>query len=1194
MSQLLSYWTNSLISAELCSPSIQHNTKLKPAWADIVGGNVPVRFVDKIFEYAEKEQKETNDGKLAALEYVDLVIAPFIMVRPISIRPGATREYAPLWISAALDRAGHLIPDGGTKPFIVRELLAPNAGSELLVGETQAQEGFRKENTDLLGQGTWEEHVRFMEALWEFVTKTTVDRLACSGTGTATICIKEADPQGINRNLIELLSSYQTASPALTSPTALNTLISLTENNGYKADEYSKDALVHHSGHVSPNFGLSTSQREANAQIGLLETGDILAIEGPPGTGKTTLMQSAIASGMVNAALKDDQPFVALACSTNNQAVLNLNESLTEAAKSTTDDPFSRRWLPDPSKIIGIPVTLETLGTYFASNDKYKQTDTNTVLAMTLSSRRSWDGGHSLLENSEYFEAARQHYTQTAREVLSPSLSTPSEAKKLLLSKMNKLNSSLEVVSTETSLINDLCTKYHVQDTIVAGKIDALISDAKWPKIEPEAMNLEAHILASEHMSRNTLRDGREQLEIHGFFDWFFPRRRISRASEYFRNNGIHELSDAILEYRKPAQAIQWVNQWMDTANEATKELKRELNRNLAYKTEYTELKLDRQKIARSSALISEELPKHISFEKSAPPTPNECKDLEKVQEIVDRGLRRQLFQLTCRYWEARWLEAMEIYLQEKETAKKKNRSIDAQNGKHIMLERLRRYAMLTPCFVATFFQAAKYFKIKHGAAKDFQLEATWGFFDLIIVDEAGQCSPQVGAGPFALAQKAVCIGDVKQIKPVPTIPDYIDIANINHAGLAERFAYLADPKGQGAPEDCEFRAGTGSIMAAAMSVSRFNLSGGRGMFLREHRRCYDEIISYCNDTFYSGKMIPLKGSAPEVGVAQLPPLGYAHIKGRASRSGGSWKNTGEARAIASWIKENQELIAKNTATPKGDLANAIAVITPFKAQAREVSQALREVGLPEDITVGTVHSLQGAERPCILFSTTYSHSPKKAQSLFFDSDSSILNVAVSRAKFSFLVFGDMDILHPIGANASNLLAKRLFADIKNEIRDVKSSPDLAHDQTVEIARLSSLEDFRGALRSAFNDAREKLLIVSPFLSKAAIEDDEVVDLYHSAKQRGVDVRIVFDELKEGQNKWFQAGRAMLDENDVELHAAQNIHNKTLCVDDRYMVEGSFNWLSANRRSLSQKENAFIYRGPSVAEYIKDAWSEYT
>lgn len=36
------------------------------------------------------------------------------------------------------------------------------------------------------------------------------------------------------------------------------------------------------------------------------------------------------------------------------------------------------------------------------------------------------------------------------------------------------------------------------------------------------------------------------------------------------------------------------------------------------------------------------------------------------------------------------------------------------------------------------------------------------------------------------------------------------------------------------------------------------------GMFLNEHRRCYDEIISYCNKLVYKGRLQPKRGSAYE------------------------------------------------------------------------------------------------------------------------------------------------------------------------------------------------------------------------------------------------------------------------------------------------------------------------------------------
>src|SRR5690606_13545983 len=73
----------------------------------------------------------------------------------------------------------------------------------------------------------------------------------------------------------------------------------------------------------------------------------------------------------------------------------------------------------------------------------------------------------------------------------------------------------------------------------------------------------------------------------------------------------------------------------------------------------------------------------------------------------------------------------------------------------------------LTPCFVMTAFQLPKYFKLyKKDAALDFDL----GRVDLPMVDEAGQVDTSVGAAAFAVANRALVVGDVQQLAPVWSI----------------------------------------------------------------------------------------------------------------------------------------------------------------------------------------------------------------------------------------------------------------------------------------------------------------------------------------------------------------------------------------------------------------------------------------
>ena len=97
-----------------------------------------------------------------------------------------------------------------------------------------------------------------------------------------------------------------------------------------------------HLGSFNKAFSLSPTQREALYHFFLSPDNSVLAVSGPPGTGKTTLLHSVMASLWLKAAIKGESPPVIVASSTNNQAVTNIIDSL-----STIDE--IERWLPIPS-----------------------------------------------------------------------------------------------------------------------------------------------------------------------------------------------------------------------------------------------------------------------------------------------------------------------------------------------------------------------------------------------------------------------------------------------------------------------------------------------------------------------------------------------------------------------------------------------------------------------------------------------------------------------------------------------------------------------------------------------------------------------------------------------------------------------------------------------------------------------------
>lgn len=211
----------------------------------------------------------------------------------------------------------------------------------------------------------------------------------------------------------------------------------------------------------------------------------------------------------------------------------------------------------------------------------------------------------------------------------------------------------------------------------------------------------------------------------------------------------------------------------------------------------------------------------------------------------------------------------------------------------------------------------------------------------------------------------------------------------------------------------------------------------GKGLFLSEHRRCYDEIIQYCNDLVYNGNLEPLRGSENKsVLYDWIPATGHKQIEVPYSQKiAGSRQNYTEATEIVDWIGNHYELILHRYQDKNqiDDEKMLIGIITPFKKQSVLLKKLLREK-LPDissNISVGTVHTFQGAERKIIIFSSVYGN---KDGCYFIDRNKSLMNVAVSRAKDSFLVFGDRGCLGGNRTSASGMLKKATYKTVNEDI----------------------------------------------------------------------------------------------------------------------------------------------------------------
>ena len=234
--------------------------------------------------------------------------------------------------------------------------------------------------------------------------------------------------------------------------------------------------------------------------------------------------------------------------------------------------------------------------------------------------------------------------------------------------------------------------------------------------------------------------------------------------------------------------------------------------------------------------------------------------------------------------------------------------------------------------------------------------------FDYVIMDEASQVSVETGLLSLTCARNAVIVGDTMQLSNV--------VADEDRARLKE----IADTAGVPSAYDASRHNFLESILAALPSVPQ--------TLLREHYRCHPDIINFCNQKFYGGRLLIMTRRAEE----ESPLMVITTSEGHHSR--GHYNQ----REIDTVKLELLPLL--------GNLSDT-GVITPYKDQA----QAFRDQ-LP-GIEAATVHKYQGREKGTIIMSVTDDVITE------FSDKPDLLNVAVSRAKdrFCLVVSGNPQTL---------------------------------------------------------------------------------------------------------------------------------------------------------------------------------------
>ncbi len=147
----------------------------------------------------------------------------------------------------------------------------------------------------------------------------------------------------------------------------------------------------------------------------------------------------------------------------------------------------------------------------------------------------------------------------------------------------------------------------------------------------------------------------------------------------------------------------------------------------------------------------------------------------------------------------------------------------------------------------------------------------------------------------------------------------------------------------------------------------------------------------------------------------------YKHTKAISGQT-----NDEEARIILQeinkYINEEHEKAGKN----KKDLLKTIGIITPYGEQEEIFRKLVKDYNL-QGLAYGTVHKFQGSERAIIHFSSTVGPNTENVGSLFFNTDNfNIINVAVSRAKEKFILYGNLSQINAAPTSYIGLLAEHI------------------------------------------------------------------------------------------------------------------------------------------------------------------------
>ncbi len=185
-----------------------------------------------------------------------------------------------------------------------------------------------------------------------------------------------------------------------------------------------------------------------------------------------------------------------------------------------------------------------------------------------------------------------------------------------------------------------------------------------------------------------------------------------------------------------------------------------------------------------------------------------------------------------------------------------------------------------------------------------------------LLIDEAGQATPQSAVGLIQRSKRCVIVGDPLQVEPVVTIPKNLVDNLMNYQFVEETWS----------PYNTSVKIWT-------------------GFPLRTHRRCFSPMFDIANKIAYNNQMV--KGIKDEDKLNYIGSSCWFDVQGSGS---------GDSQVIKEEIDILEEKVKELRASKYED---KIYVISPFKLIANECRKVLKDY---KKVQCGTIHTFQGKE----------------------------------------------------------------------------------------------------------------------------------------------------------------------------------------------------------------------------------------